>query len=303
MEQAELLGVVSAFIASLAWACSTVIMKSLTFRMDFLSLNTFRLWVASFLLLSFVLITGRGAQLLETPLTPLLLVIASGVIAVAAGDTLYIKSLSLVDASKAFTIAQSSFPLLTAFVAVLFLGEAFSWRLAVGAGLVLSGIYFVSGRSKNHPVAIGGSNANARGVALALTAAGIWTMAAVTLKIGVTQMDTFVAAGIRIPAAAAVLTFFFILSRQIGGKSLMPQLFNAKSAGLAAVAGTLTYAVAAVAYVIAIQSIGAARTVLITTAAPVLVLPLSILLLKEKPGFTAIVGVASCVLGIFFIAA
>jgi drug/metabolite transporter, DME family len=67
------------------------------------------------------------------------------------------------------------------------------------------------------------------------------------------------------------------------------------------VAGILTYAVAAVAYVSAIQSIGAARTVLITTSSPILVLPFSILLLKERPGPTAMAGIFSCVLGIFFI--
>jgi drug/metabolite transporter, DME family len=299
MENAELIGVVSALTASLAWACSTIIVKSLTARLDYVSLNTFRLWVASFLLLVFIFVSGRWLQIFETPLAPLLLVIASGVVAVAVGDTVYIKSLSLVDASKAFTIAQCSFPVLTAFVAISFLGETLNWRIVLGAGLVLSGIYFVS-RKKQAPAA-GRVNVDARGVMLALTAAAIWTSAAITLKIGVTQMDPIFAAGIRIPAAAVVLTLFFMMSRRRGGGSPVPLRLDARSMLMAAAAGILTYGVAAVGYVSAIQSIGAARTVLITTTSPILVLPFSILLLKERPSATNAAGIFTCVLGILFI--
>jgi drug/metabolite transporter (DMT)-like permease len=67
---------------------------------------------------------------------------------------------------------------------------------------------------------------------------------------------------------------------------------------LAASAGILTYGVAAVGYVAAIQMIGAGKTVLLTTTAPLFVLPFSIFILKEKPTYYTIAGIVLCVGGI-----
>ncbi|RJQ74397.1 MAG: DMT family transporter [Desulfobacteraceae bacterium] len=296
----ELFGIGVALVTALAWALSTILLKLIAARIDTFTLNTLRLWTGSAVLLAFIFLSGRSTQLMQTSMAPMLYVMASGILAMVIGDTLYIKSLALVDASKAFTIAQCSFPVFTALVAILFLQEAFSWRTAVGAGFVLSGILFIAGRNKSGPPPAGSEDGNARGIMFALLAAVAWTAATTALKLGVLQMDTFVAAGIRIPFAAIVLTLF-VLGRRTGG-ALYPARHPLKILLTAGVAGLLTYGVAAVGYVTAIQAIGAAKTVLITTTAPILVLPFSILFLKEKPNALALAGIFSCVVGICFIA-
>ncbi|WP_161807177.1 EamA family transporter [Desulfatitalea tepidiphila] len=63
-----------------------------------------------------------------------------------------------------------------------------------------------------------------------------------------------------------------------------------------------SYGGAAVGYVTAIQMIGAAKTVLVTTTAPILVLPFWIIFLKERPGDTTVAGVLSCIVGICCVA-
>ena len=130
-----MLGASIALLTALAWAGSSIILKLLTAKIDTLSLNTLRLWVGSLLLLAIIPLSGRGGDLVHTPLRPMIYVIASGVIAMAVGDTIYIKSLSILDASIAFPIAQCSFPVLTVIVAVLLLGESFTWITAAGAVL------------------------------------------------------------------------------------------------------------------------------------------------------------------------
>jgi DME family drug/metabolite transporter len=294
-----MLGAGVALITALAWAGSSTILKFLTAKIDTLSLNTLRLWVGSVILLAFVFLSGRGDDYLHTPLIPLLYVVASGIIAIAAGDTIYIKSLTFIDVSRAFPIGQCTFPVLTMLVAIFLLAEPFSWFNVIGAFLVVVGLYLVAVLGKGATASPASGRANARGVLLALTAAVAWTVGAVALKLGVTDMDSFVAAAIRIPISAIALTGL-VLSRNRGG-ALQFKRYGPRNMVMAAGAGILTYGVAAVGYVTAMQLIGAGKTVLITAVAPIFILPLSILILKEKPTLYAIVGVAVCVLGVVLV--
>ena len=296
-----MLGAGIAIITALAWAGSSIILKSLTTRIDTLSLNTLRLWVGSLILLAFIPLSGRGADFIHTPFLPLVYVIASGIIAMAIGDSIYIKSLSLLDASIAFPIAQCSFPVLTVLVAVFFLGETFTWSTGAGAGLVVLGIYLIAAAGKRAKIPPVQGTVTWKGVICALTAAAAWTAAVATLKIGVVGMDAFVAAGIRIPASAIVLSALAVCRRKKG--TLQLREYGLRAIGLAAAAGILTYGVAAVGYVTAIQLIGAGRTVLLTTTAPLFVLPFSILILKETPTRYTIAGTFVCVAGICLVVA
>jgi drug/metabolite transporter (DMT)-like permease len=294
-----MLGVTIALITALAWAGSSTILKFLTATIDTLSLNTLRLWTGSIILLSFVFLSGRSDLFLHTELAPLLLVMASGVLAIAAGDTIYIKSLSLIDVSRAFPIGQCTFPVMTMLVAILFLGEPFTWFNGVGAALVILGVYFVAVLGKGAKTAAS-AGANARGVVLALAAAVAWTLGAAALKLGVTNMDTFVAAAIRIPVSAVALTGL-VLSRRREGGTLQFRKYGRLNLALAACAGILAYGVAAVGYVTAMQLIGAGRTVLITAIAPILILPFSILILRESLTHYGVAGILTSVAGVYLV--
>jgi drug/metabolite transporter (DMT)-like permease len=60
----------------------------------------------------------------------------------------------------------------------------------------------------------------------------------------------------------------------------------------------LGYGVGGIAYVLAMQRVGAGRTVLITSLTPVLVLALSVLFLKERPRRQSVIGTMVCVAGV-----
>lgn len=294
-----MVGVGVALLTALAWAGSSTILKFLAGKIDTLSLNMLRLWVGSTILLSFVFLSGRGDDFIHTPLQPLLFVVTSGLIAIAVGDTIYIKSLTFIDVSRAFPIGQCTFPVLTMFVAIFLLAEPFTWSNMVGAFLVVVGLYLVAVLGKRATASSASGGDNAKGVTLALIAALTWTAGAAALKLGVAEMDPFVAAAIRIPVAAVALTGF-VLSRNRGGV-LQFQRYGLRNILLAAAAGVLTYGIAAVGYVTAMQLIGVGKTVLITAVAPIFILPLSILILKERPTLYAIVGVVACVLGVVLV--
>ncbi len=292
----DLIGVLVALMTALAWATSTIILKTVVAGIDAFTLGTVRLWVGSLVLIMIIVVSGRGPAMALTPLTPLLLVAVSGIMAMAIGDTSFIKSLSLIDASKAFSIAQCSFPIMATIVAVTFLGEVFTWLIGLGAVLVVLGVYLIATKDKRAPDLLPTSEAMPQGVLLALVAASAWTAATAFLKIGTLEMDPFVAAGIRTPIAATLMTLYTFGWRD--GSAAKLGKYGPRSLALVAAAGLLTYGVAAVGYVTAIQMIGAARTVLITTTAPVFVLPFAILLLNERPSGHAIAGILFCVAGV-----
>ena len=60
-----LIGVAMALLASLGWAVSSILIKHLAGKIDTLSINTIRLWIGSSMLLSFIVVSGRSADLFE----------------------------------------------------------------------------------------------------------------------------------------------------------------------------------------------------------------------------------------------
>ena len=298
-EDRNILGISVALLTALAWAGSSTILKFLSAKIDTLPLNAIRLWVGSLILLSFVFLSGRGDDFVHTPELSLVCVIASGIVAIAIGDTVYIKSLSFLDVSRAFPIGQCTFPILTMFIAILLLGEAFTWLTGIGAGLVVLGIYFVAAAGRRSQTSQATKGMSWKGVILALTAAVAWTIGATILKIGIIDMDPFVAAAIRIPASTIVLTCFILGQKK--AVVLQVNKYGFRNIVLAVAAGVLTYGVAAVGYVMAMQLIGAGKTVLLTAIAPLFILPFSIFILKERPTRYSIAGIFICVSGVYLV--
>jgi drug/metabolite transporter (DMT)-like permease len=291
-----MLGVIIALVASLAWAGSSTLLKYLSSRIDAISINTMRLWVGSIVLLALVFLSGRSNDIGQTHFLPILMVAVSGILAIAAGDTVYIKSLSYLDVSRAYPISQSTFPVLTLIVAIFFLNETFTWFNILGAAFVLVGIFLIARNKKGNVI----NKAMGKGVALSLIAAMLWAGGAITLKIGLTEVDTFLAAAIRVLTSALILTGL-AYSRKSPDR-LKLTTYSSRNLLLVASAGILTYGVGAIGYVTAMQLIGAGKTVLLSASAPIFLLPLSVLILKERPSPLALAGVFVSVAGICLVA-
>lgn len=286
-------------MTALAWAGSSIILKHISGRIDTLATNMLRLWTGSVVLVVFVVLSGRSGSYVDMAVEPILLVVASGLVALAIGDTVYIKSLTFIDVSRAFPIGQCTFPVLTMCVAILLLAEPFAWFNVVGALLVVVGLYLVAVLGRAGTASGVGEGNDGKGIALAFLAAVTWVVGATTLKLGVADMDAFVAAAVRIPVGAIALTGFVVGRR--GKQALRFKKYGVRNLGMTVGAGVLTYGVAAVSYVTAMQLLGAGRAVLITAVAPIFVLPLSVLVLKERPTMYGIGGVVVCVSGVILV--
>jgi len=291
-----MLGVGIALLTSLAWSISSICVKLVAEKIDSLGINTLRTWVGSALLISLILVTGRYEAFSHIPWGSFVYVVLSGILAMAIGDTIYIKSVALLDVSIAFPLSQCSFILLAVLSAILFLGEQFTWITAAGAVLVIIGIYLMTSSGVRRGNPFDKKRINPKGLLFILVAIIAWTGATILLKIGVIGVDPFIAASLRISASAIVLIFLFVFQSGKAGVSF--KLKGKRNLALIAASGLLTYGVAAVGYISAIQLIGAGKTVLLTAIAPLFALPFSILILKEKPTAYTITGVLISVCGV-----
>lgn len=291
-----MLGAGIALLTSLAWSISSICIKLVADKIDSLSINTLRTCVGAFLLLLFILITGRYEAFSHIPWESLVYIVVSGILAMVIGDTIYIKSVALLDVSIAFPLSQCAFILLAVLSAILFLGEHFTWVTVNGTVFVVIGIYFMTSSRGQKAGSKEKKRVNPKGLLFILIAVIVWTGATIALKIGVIGVDPVLAAGMRIASSAVVLIFLFNLKTEKGAVSFLWN--NKKNLLLIAASGLFTYGLAAVGYISAIQWIGAGKTVLLTASAPLFTLPLSILILKEEPTRFAIIGIIISVIGV-----
>ena len=296
----DIIGAIYALITALSWAGGHAVIKFLSVKIDALSLNTIRLCFSSLCLLAFIPISGRGADLIHTPLLPLIFIMASGVAELSIGDTIYIKSLAFLDVSQAYPIAQCSYPIFTVLLAILFLNESFTWTTGLGACLVVTGIYLMAGKGKRSTADSISGRSSGKGVALAITGALGWAIGAALLKKGVIGIDPFVVAAIRIPAGAMLLLLFALTQRKRG--ALQFKKYGSRGVVLATVAGFFS-GLGQVFFIMAIPLIGAGKTVLLVSVSPLFILPLSVLILKEKITPYTLAGIFTCLAGVYMVIA
>jgi len=140
-----------------------------------------------------------------------------------------------------------------------------------------------------------------KGVILAIMAGLSWAISAALLKKGAMGMDPFVATAIRTLSAAIALSLFVLTRRR--RETLQFMKYGSRSVALAATSGILDYGIGVVLYIMAIQFIGAGKTVLLASTSPLFILPFAVLILREKLTRYVLAGIFICVAGIYLVTA
>jgi bacterial/archaeal transporter family protein len=94
--------------------------------------------------ISYGLAAGRYAEIATVPRVGLIAVIISATIGPVVGQACYFLALSSADASRIVPIT-STYPVVTALLAILFLGERLTWSKGVGVLLIVAGIMLLAG--------------------------------------------------------------------------------------------------------------------------------------------------------------
>jgi drug/metabolite transporter (DMT)-like permease len=176
-------GELAALAAALLWAISSLVYADLGDRLGATWLNFLKGLVAIGLVALTLLLLGLPWVAL--PISPLLALLASGIIGIGIGDTCYFKSINALGPRRALVI-ESLAPPLAAILAFLAFGETLSGLQLLGIALTIGGVAWVVSEQQGHAAATVDPQWRSRSVANAVLGIGYGLTAALCQAIGVT---------------------------------------------------------------------------------------------------------------------
>jgi drug/metabolite transporter (DMT)-like permease len=286
----ELLAVLSALL----WALSSVLLTVGARRLHVLPLNLLRCILSTAFFWALLPFYGGVAAVAAIEPGAWLWLAASVLGLLVVGDSLYFRSMDLAGVSWAMPAANVH-PLWVVLLAGFFLDEPVGWPLVVGALLVVGGVVLLSRTGEaieqgRPPDAV----ARRRGLLMALGVSIIWALGQVALKLGATGIHSVVANSVRQPMGMLGL---LALNAARGHWSDLRRL-DGRSWAIIAVASVVGTGLGTLLWVMAIQTVGAARTSVLTSSAPLLAIPFSMLWLRERPSRWTLAGTVLTAAGV-----
>ncbi len=295
-------GEVKALLAAALWATAGIVFAFNMRRLGPVTLNLIRCLAGLlFVCLLAALIGTHELRHVSAPTVAAM--IGSGILAIALGDTLFFAVLPTLGASLAVPLSGSVYPVLTFFIAVLWLDETLTWMVVFGTALILVGIFLLVWRAEAAPPlpesegeTVDQRIAPSKAVALLMVASIFYTASTVWLRAGSGDIGAVPANLLR--ASAASLFLLMALGARHAAEPQRPTFWAV--AWLAA-AGILAVGVGGLLYIQAVQEAGAGRTAVLTSTMPLFNLPLAVLFLKERVTPQVVIGTVTCVLGIWLV--
>jgi DME family drug/metabolite transporter len=291
-------GELIALLSALLWAVASVLLAMGTKRLHVLPLNLVRCLVAT--VFFWVLVPfwgGLEAVAAIPPLTWLWLAV-SVIMLLVVGDSLYFRSMEMAGVSWAMPVASIN-PLWAVLLAAFFVDEPLSWSLVGGALLVVLGIALVS-RTASRPAVGNPLDGQIRrtGLLLALATSVLWAIGQVSLKPATEGINTVVANSVRQPMGALALLALTLAQ----GRWRDLRRLDRRSWAIIVVASLVGTGLGSLLFILAIQLAGAGRTAVLTSTAPLMAMPFSMLWLHERPTRWTLVGTLLTTVGIGLVA-
>lgn len=252
-----------ALIPAVIWGFSPIYYRTFMNRFDFLTLNLLRTSLASAVLALPALYFGFGPSLLYA--------LASGVITLTVGDSLFLLGIREMGASIAAPVVYT-YVLLIQLTAPA-VGEVVPFTNLIAALMVIAGVYVLSRG--------GGAAPRAKGIAFALAASLAWTVGQDLISVATSAGGNFVSVAFGRNFAAAVGLGVAALAS--GRLRRWPTGVRAKEFGFLAFIAITDLVVGSVLYVYSVSLVGIALTAILTSLSPLLTQIFSKALGKESP--------------------
>jgi drug/metabolite transporter (DMT)-like permease len=289
-------GILFAFAQALCWAATTVLLRSLSTRLDAFLVNGLRALLGLGIIIPLVLLTGGLGDYRLVTTTRFVLLAASVIIGGVVGDAFYVNSLKLIGVSRAFPITNTM-PLLTVLLSALLLGAPLRPLNLLGALLVIGGVYLIARPRPNlHVGAIDDIERSrlVRGALYASATALAWSLATIILARGVEGINAIVATSVRVPV---VSLFCLVVAGRRGSLRQLTGL-ERRIWGQLVLTGILGWGLGGSLYALAIQHAGPGRTAIISATAPLFGMLLGVLFLGERPTRYTWAGTVLTIVGI-----
>ena len=293
----HIIGLSYAFGNAITFAATNIGMRSLSRRLEPFWVVGVRGIVGTFVMVPLALLVGRDQFHLMTPMR-LLYLCGSVILGGVLGTTCNVYALRILGVGRAFPITNAN-PLFAILFSFLLLDESIRPILIPGALLVIAGVYLIS--RPRHDIKETEEKLSPRqiavGVAMAVGAALFWGLNAVIVAPGLEGINPIVANSVRVPTVGVLSSGIAALrgewdaARDLSRRQVLIILFI----------GTIGYAGTSTFYVAAVQSIGPSLAAIIGTTAPLFALPMSILLLGERPTRAMLAGTLLTLAGIILV--
>ncbi len=291
-------GELLALTTAVCWSFGTILFGYAGRRVGSFTINTIRITLATFLLAAVnLLIYGRILPP-SYENQQILILAASGVIGLTIGDGCYFKSLVILGPRISSLLTASS-PIFAVVIAWVFVGQHMTPLDLLGIGLTLAGIsWVILERNRVSFGAQGGSKT--LGYSLGLCGSVAQAVALTMAKVGMgDNIPPLNASFIRMCAAAVAIWLIAVAARRLTRIRLALKDCRAMTAmGAAAVIGPV-FGIWLSLLSIQYTKIGIASTLMATT--PLFIIPLVMIIHKERPGIRAIFGTAAAVGGVAMI--
>jgi drug/metabolite transporter (DMT)-like permease len=288
------LGELSALLTAFLWSGTSLAFSSAAEKIGSLQLNINRMILASFFLISTILIMGYSIDLTSTQFVNLII---SGIIGLVIGDSFLFKSFQLLGARISMLLMALS-PGMSTILAFFFLDERITFIGIVGILITIGGIALVvlekNAESKHRIKSIG----IFYGILGALGQSGGLIFAKFAFQEG--HITSFVATFIRILSSVIILLPVVVLLKRY--KNPYKTFSQNKSAFGATLLGTILGPFLGITFsLIAIENtkVGIAATLMSTM--PIIMLPMVRYIFKEKLSWRAILGAVISVVGVALI--
>jgi uncharacterized membrane protein len=290
----ELVALLSAFL----WAMASVLLTLGAKRINVVPLNLIRCAVSTAFFWTLLPFYGGLDAMAAIPSSAWLWLVVSVLGLLVVGDTLYFRSLDLAGVSWAMPIANVN-PLWAVILASVFVGEPLTWALLLGALLVIGGVVLVS-RSTRTADSAGPADPHARrtGLLFALLVSVLWAIGQVALKPATAGMHSVVANSVRQPMGMLMLLGLTLFR----GRWRQLRTLDRRSWAVIIVASLVGTGMGSLLFILAIQTAGAGRTSVLTSTAPLIAMPFSVLWLHERPTRWTVVGTLLTSAGVALVA-
>lgn len=287
-------GEIAALTTAICWTVTAVCFESASKKVGSLSVNFIRLLIAFALLGTFTMFT-RGMFLpFDATGSNWLWLLISGLIGFVIGD-LFLFQAFVEIGSRISMLIMSSSPPITAIIGYFFMGEKISLAAVIGMLVAMAGIALVilSRNTDDKKIKLSHS---AKGLAYAFIGSLGQALGLIFSKFGMGSYNPFAASQIRVIAGIIGFAVVITISKKWG--KLDVALKNHSALGFLSIGSVFGPFLGVSLSLLAVQYTATGIVSSITSISPILIIPASILLFKEKVRAKEILGALISILGV-----
>lgn len=285
----ELLGIIAALASAASWAFVTVVFDRLGKVIPYAGITFLKGTLSIVLMLLLVIAVG---DFKTVSINDAVILVISGIIGIAIGDTLFFMSLQDLGAKMQvlyFMLGQ----VVTMLLSFLLLGDVLTVNEYVGAIILLCGIVVVTwGKQEDHPN-------KTRGIVGGFLSILCFSVSTIMIKYTEENIDVISATFYRMLAGTFIMILFGVTTHKM--KSWLLPLKNIKIFGLFFFNVVVLTIGGFILSMYAIKAISVSLVSVLSTTEPVFVLLLAYLINREKVTKRELVGAAISISGLLII--